>query len=639
MDESPLHILKTYWGYDAFREPQDRIVASVLAGDDVLALLPTGGGKSICFQVPGMMLEGITVVISPLISLMKDQVQNLKKRGISAVAIHTGMPSFLLDKELGNCVDGRHKFLYVSPERLKSPRFTEAFRHMPVNLLAVDEAHCISQWGYDFRPVYLEISEIRRFHPKVPCMALTATATPEVAKDICQKLGFPKPHAPNIIGKSFARDNLFYTVSPCERKEDKIMEWLEAVKGTAIVYTRNRRGTERFAQYLNSRGITADFYHAGLDTEIREAKQQHWMAGGFRVMVATNAFGMGIDKPDVRLVLHTDVPESPEAYFQEAGRGGRDGKPAFAVLPTVPKDQEILEARFAEEFPERDEILRVYKALCNHLQIPVGAGQNEEFRFDPDKLAETYNLSVGRLFRCLKLLEREGYLYLNETAFETSSIRVRMGVRAIYDFMVRHARFESFIQALLRSYGGTFEDFVPISEHKLAARLRIPVNELMDNLKKLDALGVWEYRVASNLPSVTFLQPRYPEADFTLDKRIYGELKKNASKRYETMIGYVTESEICRSRFLLRYFGEKSTADCGRCDVCRRKTTKKQVEIPVSYILEKMNGREDLHFPDAESLLADLELEVNPSNLEFLTKLVDEGVFSFHPVTGYSFLK
>lgn len=636
MSETPLHILEKYWGYTAFREPQDQIVDAVLQGKDTLALLPTGGGKSICFQVPGMVMDGLTLVVSPLISLMKDQVQNLQKRGIPAVAIHTGMPSFIVDKEMGRCVNGEYKFLYVSPERLKSFLFTEPFRHMKVSLIAVDEAHCISQWGYDFRPVYLEIAQIRRYHPKVPCLALTATATPEVAKDICTRLGFPgKPH---IIGKSFARDNLFYTVSPCERKDDKIMEWLQAIKGTAIVYTRNRKHTERFSEYLNANGITADFYHAGLDTETREAKQQRWMMNGFRVMVATNAFGMGIDKPDVRLVLHTDVPESPEAYFQEAGRGGRDGKPAFAVLPVTPKDKDILESRFAEEFPSREEILRVYKALCNHLQLPVGAGENEEFRFNPDKLAETYGLQVGHLFRCLKLLEREGYLYLNETAFEVSTLRMRMGNRALYDFMVRQPRFEAFVQTVIRSYGGLFEDYVRISEHKLAVRFKASINEVLDTLKKLDQLGVWEYRVASNLPSVTFTLPRFPEEDVTLDQRIYGTLKKTAGARYGAMIDYISQTQLCRSRVLLHYFGETATRDCGRCDVCRKRETVEKQESPLEYMRKRMAETDIRNFSDMKSLLQFFGLEADEINKQWITKLVDEGVLSFSPVEGYRFL-
>lgn len=637
--KSALHILQQYWGYTAFREPQDKIVESVLAGEDTLALLPTGGGKSICFQVPGMVMDGITVVISPLISLMKDQVAGLKKRGIKAVAIHTGMPFYIVDNELGNCVNGHYKFLYISPERLKTLRFTETFKHMKVNLIAVDEAHCISQWGYDFRPVYLEIAEIRKYHPKVPCLALTATATPEVAMDICEKLAFQHYKKPNIIGKSFGRDNLFYSVSYCDRKEDKIMEWLNAVKGTAIVYTRNRKHTERFAEFLKSNRISADFYHAGLDTETRETKQQQWMAGRFRVMVATNAFGMGIDKPDVRLVLHTDVPESPEAYFQEAGRAGRDGKPAFAVLPVTPADKGILEKRFAEEYPTREEILRVYKALGNYLQIPVGGGENEEFKINPDKFSDNYNLVPGQVFRSLKLMEKEGYIYLNETAFDVSSIKMKMGVRSLYDFMVRQQKYEAFVQTLIRSYGGIFEGYVRISENKLAARFKKSVTEVVATLEKLSQLGVWEYRPASNLPSVTFTLPRYPEEDFTLDQRIYGVLKKQSGKRYEAMIDYITQKEMCRSRVLLQYFGENVTDDCGRCDVCRQRT----LSIPdgaerLLYMRECLKTSSEKQFPDAESLLRSCNLLPDKFNLEVLARGVDEGVFSFHPATGYSFL-
>lgn len=631
MQETQEHILKKYWGYDAFRNPQDRIVQSVLNGEDTLALLPTGGGKSICFQVPGLMKEGITVVISPLISLMKDQVDNLKKRGIKATAIYSGMPFFMVENELNNCVTGHFKFLYVSPERLKAVRFLESFKNMKVNLIAVDEAHCISQWGYDFRPVYLEIAEIRKFHPRVPVLALTATATPQVAEDICTRLGFLKK---NIISVSFARKNLFYAVSTCERKEDKIIQWLNAIKGTAIVYTRNRKQTEKFAEFLSQSGITADFYHAGLSAEVREAKQKAWMFDKFRVMVATNAFGMGIDKPDVRLVLHTDVPESPEAYFQEAGRGGRDGKTAYAVLPVTPSDKGILEKRFAEEYPDRDEILRVYKALCNHLQIPVGAGEGEEFRFDPDKIALHYNLTPGHLFRCLKLMEKEGYIYINEAAYEISSLKMTMGVRASYDFMVRQPRFENFILHVIRSYGGVFDGYVRISEMKMASRLGMPSDWVIDNLEKLEKLGVWEYKKASDLPSVTFLYPRLPEADFIMSPKIYGTLKKNARKRYETMIEYITDNTVCRSVRLLRYFGDNQAEACGKCDVCRAKEEQKpQLELQSLWDKIKLTGT--THFPTAEAIFSEIKIKKTALHLAQLNRLVDEGFLAFSPKEGY----
>lgn len=635
----PIHILEKFWGYTQFREPQDKIVQSVLDGKDTLALLPTGGGKSICFQVPGMMRKGITIVVSPLISLMKDQVANLRKRGIKATAIYSGMPSFIVEKELEQCVLGHYKFLYVSPERLKTFRFIEAFKAMEVGLLAIDEAHCISQWGYDFRPVYLDIAEIREYHPKVTCLALTATATPQVAKDICDKLGFPDKKNPNIIGKSFARNNLYYVVSPCERKEEKIMEWLKALKGTAIVYTRNRKNTERFAAYLNEQQISADFYHAGLDPDIREEKQQRWMNNLFRVMVATNAFGMGIDKPDVRLVLHTDVPESPEAYFQEAGRGGRDGKAAYAVLPVVSSDKALLERRLSEEFPPKDEIVRVYKALCNFLQIPVGAGLEEEFKIDLDQFSTNYKLNAGQVFRCLKLLEKEGYIYFNEANFEISSLHIKMGVRALYDFMVRNPKFQPFIEALIRSYGGTFEGFVRISEHKMAARLKISVLEMMDYLQKLDKLGVWEYKQSSSSPSVIFTMPRLPEADITLDSKIYGALKKNAEERYGTMIRYIEESDTCRSRVLLRYFGETETSNCGHCDVCRKKNeTSFDPKERLLLIKQKVKESGIAHFSEIKEILTTCGLKNSEANRQLISMAVDEGVFQFDPIKGYHFL-
>lgn len=638
MQQTPEHILKKYWGYDTFRSPQDRIIQSVLQGQDTLALLPTGGGKSICFQVPGMLFEGITIVVSPLISLMKDQVANLKARGIKATAIHTGMPFFIVDNELNNCITGHHKFLYISPERLKTPRFLETFKHMKVGLIAVDEAHCISQWGYDFRPVYLEIAEIRKYHPKTPVLALTATATPEVANDICTRLEFKKT---NIISRSFSRDNLYYVVSPCERKEEKIMQWLKAIKGSSIVYTRNRKQTEQFAEFLNSSGFTADFYHAGLDPETRETKQKRWMDNQFRVMVATNAFGMGIDKPDVRLVLHTDVPENPEAYFQEAGRGGRDGKPAYAVLPVTPSDKPMLEKRFAEEFPERDDILRVYKALCNNLQIPVGAGENEEFKIDPDKLADTYNLKPGHLIRCIRLLEKEGYLYLNDSAFEVSTVHMKMGVRALYDFMVRQPKFESFVQTLIRSYGGVFEGYVRISEVKLAGRIQKSVSEVVEMLIKLEKLGVITYKRASNLPSVTFLAPRIPEADFTLHPKVYGQLKKNAKKRYEAMIGYISSADECRSRVLLRYFGEPAAADCGHCDVCNKNNKKETVSE--TELLKRLRSElirlDQTQFSSASEILLLCKFPKNEVNLKLINRAVDEGFLSFNPAKGYTLHK
>lgn len=636
---SAIEILEKYWGHKSFREPQDKIVQAVLDGEDTLALLPTGGGKSICFQVPGLILGGITVVVSPLISLMKDQVENLNKRGIKAIAIYSGMASFIVEKELENCINGKYSFLYISPERLKTTLFQETFKNMPVSLLAVDEAHCISQWGYDFRPVYLEISEIRKLHPNIPCLALTATATPEVATDICEKLAFRKKGKPNIIGKSFARNNLYYAVSYCEKKEDKIVQWLNAIQGTAIVYTRNRKGTERFSEYLNTMGISADFYHAGLDAEQRETKQKDWMGNRFRVMVATNAFGMGIDKPDVRLVLHTDVPESPEAYFQEAGRAGRDGKPSFAVLPVASADKPLLEKRLEEEFPPKEIILRVYKALCNFFQIPVGAGEGEEFRLEIDRFSDAYNLQSAQAYRCLKLLEKEGYFYLNESTFEMSTIRIRMGVRTLYDFMVRHPKFEPFIQTLIRSYGGTFDHYIKISEHKLATRFKNSVLDVIDLLTRLDNLGVWEYRRASNFPAVTFTMPRLPEADVTLDERIYGTLKKNAAKRYQTMVGYMEETDLCRSRYLLRYFGERETIDCGRCDVC----VEKQKTLPgsserIELMRQKVKASGKKHFTDAEELMKVCALPANKDNMAILSQAVDEGLFSFSLTGGYSFL-
>ncbi len=558
-------ILKKYWGFSSFRPLQEEIIRSVLSGRDTLALLPTGGGKSVCFQVPGLALPGITLVISPLIALMKDQVANLNKKGIRAAAIYSGMDRQEIDVTLDNCLFGGIRFLYVSPERLRTERFVGALKQMTVSLLAVDEAHCISQWGYDFRPPYLEIVQIREFLRGVPVLALTATATPDVVQDIQEKLDFPQQ---NVFQKSFERKNLTYLVFREEDKTGRLLRIIGNVGGTGIIYVRNRRKTQEIAAFLSKKNIRAGFYHAGLDPHIREIRQDEWMSGKSEVIVATNAFGMGIDKPDVRYVVHLDLTDSLEAYFQEAGRAGRDEKRSYAVMLYEKADIDQAISNYQSSFPDSATIKMVYNALGNYFSVPVGTGEDQQFDFELSTFCKQYNLSQVVVFNALKILEREGYLSLNEAMVTTSKIYIKVDKEVLYQYQVAHPAADIFLKTLLRSYSGLFSDFVRIDEAVVARRTGLTMEETVKMLQRLHENDVLTYLPRKDKPQLILTRPRVEGSHIGLSESQYARRKEVAWKRLETVLDYLSTADRCRSQQLLAYFGETGAPACGTCDCC-----------------------------------------------------------------------
>ena len=566
--ERPEVILKKYWHYDSFRPLQEPIIRSVCDGRDTLALLPTGGGKSICFQVPALCQEGITLVISPLIALMKDQVEQLRKRNVPAAAVYSGMPYHEIDRIFDQAVYGNLKLLYLSPERLTTEMAIERIRKMQVTLIAVDEAHCISQWGYDFRPAYLNIASIREVLPETPVLALTATATPEVVADIQEKLQFPKP---NVFQKSFIRSNLAYVVLKEENKAGKLAEMLRKVPGTAVVYVRNRRKTREVALHLQRLGFSASHYHAGLSPEERARRQDEWMKGEVRVIVSTNAFGMGIDKPDVRLVVHLDLPDSPEAYFQEAGRAGRDEKKAFAVLLYDDSDIRNLEENFIRGFPEPAEIRRIYRALGSYFQLALGAGLGQSFNFDLLAFSQTYRFNPAHTLAGLKVLEQAAWLTLSDAVYIPGSFFIRISREDLYDYQLKKPEVEKVLKTLLRAHTGAFMQHVPIREEQLARFLRMEKAVLVRILQQFHQEGIIDYRPATDAPQLTFLQDRVDARHLRIDQEWYAFRKKRARERTDQMIAYVSRAQ-CRSLQLVAYFGEKDAKPCGQCDVCLGRT-------------------------------------------------------------------
>lgn len=560
--------LRKYWGYSSFRPLQEEIILSVLAGKDTLALMPTGGGKSLTFQVPAMTLSGLCLVVTPLISLMKDQVENLKKLQIRATSIHSGCTRDEIEVALNNCLYGGYKFLYVSPERLSTELFKVRFQEMQINLITVDEAHCISQWGYDFRPSYLKIAEIRQFHPDVPVLALTATATSEVISDIQEKLLFRKK---NLLKMSFRRNNLIYAVKHSENKDRDVIEMVRKLKGSGIVYVRSRRKSVELSRLLSQEGISAAYYNAGLEHQIRNAVQQNWTIGKTRVMVATNAFGMGIDKADVRFVIHADLPDSPEAYFQEAGRAGRDGAKSYAILLSSPSDMNSVNQRIQVNFPDMATIKKTYSALCNYLQIPIGGGKGMSFDFDINDFARTYRLSVFTSFSSLKILELEGYIELTEEINNPSRIKFILGRDDLYKFQVSNSKFDAFIKLLLRSYTGVFTEYTTIDETLLAKRANVDQLIVRQYLNKLVSLGVISYLPQKRSPMVIFFEERLDEKSIYISKDNYQTRKVRYTERANAILMYSLSTDKCRSQLLLEYFGEKDTPPCGECDVCRDK--------------------------------------------------------------------
>ncbi len=562
-------ILKQYWGYDTFRPLQETIIESVLSGKDTLALLPTGGGKSICFQVPALAMDGLCVVISPLIALMKDQVENLKKRGIEAVAIHSGMSRRLVDITLDNCRFGNIKFLYVSPERIQTELFMARFKEMNVNLLAIDEAHCISQWGYDFRPQYLQIAALRELKPSVPMIALTATATQEVRTDIVEKLQFRQPQ---VFTGSFARANLSYSVFELEDKERKMLEILQKVPGSAVVYVHSRKRTRDISDWLNQQGIRADYYHAGLSHEERNLKQEEWIRGRKRVIVATNAFGMGIDKADVRTVIHIDVPDTLENYYQEAGRAGRDEKKAYAIALYHASDLEQMQYALEQTYPSMEKLRQVYQALANYYQIAAGGGYLAAYDFDLELFCQTYRFAVQETYYALKRLEDEGFIQLTEAFHQPSRILFQADKKELYAFQVANAPYDPLIKTILRIHGGDiFGNFVAISENKLAEYLRIDIPVLTQMLTYLHQVQILVYEPQKNKPQLIFTTVRHEASRLPLDVPQLEWRKQRDLTKLAALMRYMSEKRRCRTLQLLDYFDEKSQNDCGVCDICVQK--------------------------------------------------------------------
>lgn len=558
-------ILKQYWGYDHFRGIQEDIIRSVGEGKDTLGLMPTGGGKSITFQVPALAQEGLCLVITPLIALMKDQVRNLRERGIKATAVYSGMTREEILIALENCIFGNYKFLYISPERLGTEIFQIKLRSMHVSLITVDESHCISQWGYDFRPAYLKIADIRQLLPGVPVIALTATATPEVVKDIQERLQFRQE---NVFRMSFERKNLAYIVRHTEDKEGEMLHILQRVNGSSIVYTRNRKKTKEIAQLLNRNHITATFYHAGLSDETKDLRQKAWLKGEYRVMVATNAFGMGIDKPDVRLVIHADVPDSPEAYFQEAGRAGRDGMKAYAVLLFCPRDKITLKQRISDTFPEKDYIRKVYEDINFYYQMAMGDGLGCTFAFNLDEFCHNFKHFPVQTDSALKILTRAGYLEYTDEQDNASRIMFTLTKEELYRIHEQNADTEKLIRILLRTYTGLFTDYAYINEELLAKRSGLSRSQIYETLLFLTRQHILHYIPGKKTPYIIYTRERQETDRIYLSKEVYEERKESYRRRIEAMIEYAESENKCRSRMLLHYFGEKNEHNCGQCDVC-----------------------------------------------------------------------
>jgi ATP-dependent DNA helicase RecQ len=558
-------ILEKYWGYSDFRPLQLEIINSVASGKDTLGLMPTGGGKSVTFQVYSLSVGGLCIVITPLIALMKDQVENLHRKGIRALQIHSGMSAREINIALDNAVWGDYKFLYLAPERLNSDSFRQRLSRMNVNLVTIDEAHCISQWGYDFRPSYMNIVSLRELVPGVRFLALTATATPKVAADIQDKLGFKDHH---VLKMSFQRENLNYLVRLRENKADYLLETLKAVKGSGIVYVRNRKATKEIAGELRKNGISADFYHAGLKNSVRNKKQDEWLSGKTRIIIATNAFGMGIDKPDVRFVVHYDPPDSLEAYFQEAGRAGRDGKKAVAVLLFNNADKTKLKKHVVAAFPEPDKIKRVYQALCNYCQIAEGFGKGQAFEFNLQNFSHLFKFGQTMVFNSLKILQREGYLEFTGEIDSPSRIFFTVSRDDLYKFQVANADFDQFIKLILRSYTGLFNNYVQIDEELLGKRSGLDRETIYNFLKYLRKSKIIDYIPRNTTPYIYFSRERIKIDRIRLSKENYDHRKKDFAERTEAVINYATNSTVCRSRLLLHYFGETEAPDCGSCDVC-----------------------------------------------------------------------
>lgn len=569
-------ILLKYWQYDSFRPLQEDIINSVLAGNDTLAILPTGGGKSICFQVPALQMEGVCIVVTPLIALMKDQVEQLKRRGIKAAAIYSGMHRTEIDYTLDNFVYGDYKFLYVSPERLLTEIMQERTKRMKVCLLAIDEAHCVSQWGYDFRPPYMKIPDFRKFAPNAPMIALTATATKDVKQDIQQKLGLLNTR---LFQQSFARPNISYSAFCEESKERKLFDILQKVQGSAIVYVRSRRRTKEISDWLNRNRISAEFYHAGLAMKDRFRKQEAWIKNQVRVIVATNAFGMGIDKPDVRVVVHLDLPENLEAYYQESGRAGRDGLKSYAIVLYFKSDLVDIYKQIEQKYPPIDNLKRVYQALANYFKLAIGAETFESYDFDFQEFIGTFGLVANETHNALKKLEDEGLIQLSDSYFSPSKLLFKVDNHALYNFQIKNASYDKFTKILLRMYGGQlFSDFTIISETAIARNFFAQIPEIEKMLEFLHQTGIATYQKQKSTPQLTFLTARQDADYLAIDRAELERRKKKDLEKVDAVVQFTQEERRCRMQFLQEYFDEFTEATCGICDNCLKQ---KKRDVPL----------------------------------------------------------
>ena len=566
--QTPKEILLKYWGYSSFRENQEEIIKMIINNKDTLALLPTGGGKSICYQIPSLIMDGICIVVSPLISLMKDQVEDIKSKGIKAIAITSDLDFKEVDIALTNCIFGGYKFLYISPEKLQNELVQSKISEMNVNLIAVDEAHCISEWGHNFRPSYRNISLIREIHPNSPVIALTATATKDVVSDIQENLDFKKP---NLVQSSFYRENLSYIVIKEQDKKRKLINILNKIHGSAIVYVKSRKDCEKISKILVENNISANYYHAGLNIDQRNKRQENWKKSKSRVMVATNAFGMGIDKSDVRLVIHFHIPSTIESYFQETGRAGRDEKESFAVLLYNSTDEKYLRDFVELHFPSVKEIKECYQNLANHFQIAVNNGGEENFDFDLSDYSEKYKTNSLRTYNILRYLEKENYLKLQNIYNNSSKIHLKMEHSELYKFQISNKYFDPYIKLLLRSYSGLFEDFVNINETLLAGRSKTNENKIIEVLKKLQELEVLDYLPKKQVTQIIYLQNRVDEKYLNLSEDKQKENKDSEIKRMNFILNYCNQNSACRTEILLSYFGEHQNFRCGKCDICRKR--------------------------------------------------------------------
>jgi len=625
MSEGPLNLLKKYWGHDAFRSLQEDIIQSVLDGHNTLALLPTGGGKSICFQIPVLAMEGICVVVSPLIALMKDQVHQLNTRGIKAIAIYSGMSKKEIDVALDNCIYGDIKFLYLSPERLKTDIFLERSTKMKISLLAIDEAHCISQWGYDFRPPYLEIIEFRKTIPEAKLIALTATATPDVERDIVEKLEMDKA---KVFKKSFARANLSYSVFQKENKEQKLLEILKKVPGSSIIYARNRKKTKALSEFLVKCGISSDYYHAGLGNKLRAEKQENWINNKTRVMVATNAFGMGIDKPDVRSVIHMDIPDSLENYYQEAGRAGRDEKKAYAVLlynhADIKEQQDFLEAAF----PPVEAIKKCYQSLANYFKVAVGSNFLETYDFRIEDFCNASNIKPYVAFVLIGKLEEEGLIQLSESFFQPSRITISISRTDLYEFQIKYENLEGVVKAILRLYGGeAFHNYVDISEAQVGKLSGLKRREVVNKLELLHQREIIRYNKQKDCPQLTFLTARQDASKLTINLKRIKERKVVRTDKLEAMVKYAMSLTHCRTRLIQEYFGEAVYDDCGVCDYCvrRKKSISKLPPSVKEQIIQTVSGK-PIGLDELWSSLSGIKED---DFINLIRELLDEGVIGY----------